>query len=1122
MTHRRKRARVAAAASVAAAVAMGLAAGTTGSPSAAAAAPAAPGNGNGKSAGAVRHWVTLITGDRVGVNAEGRPVTVQQPEGRKNVPVRMRHSNGHSYAVPLDAQRLIARGKLDERLFDVTLLSRPEYRTSQRDGLKVIVDYTGARPAAKTDVRGAGGTEVRRTLPRLNAEAVSIPQGNASDMWEAVTDQAAGGSAYRTAASGINKVWLDGIRRAALDTSVPQIGAPAAWSAGYTGQGVKIAVLDTGVDETHPDLAGRQIAEKNFSTAQTAKDANGHGTHVASTTAGSGAKSAGKYKGVAPDAGLLDGKVLNDRGVGDDSGVLAGMEWAVAQGADIVNLSLGGPDTPGIDPVEEAVNRLSADKGVLFVMASGNAGEAGDRTVGSPGSADAALTVGAVDGKDALAGSSSRGPRVGDSAVKPDVTAPGVAITAAAAPESRLAQQVGEKPAGYLTISGTSMATPHVTGAAALLKQQHPNWRGERIKSVLTGSAKGGPYSVFEQGSGRVDVAKAIQQTVFTEGPVSLSFGKQAWPHTDDTPVTRKIVYRNTGATDVTLDLSVTSTGPSGAAASVGFFALSADHVTVPAGGTAEVELSADTRIGTQDGLYSAYVTATGGGQSVRTAAGAEREIESYDLTLKHIGRNGQPTQQYITTLTGVSGLAANTSREAAEGPDTLTLRLPKGSYLLDSTLVNDINDPAKGMDSLIRPKLNLTKNTTVTLDARMAKAVNITVPDSHAKSVLGDFAYDYHNHGFGLLMKSFKNFRTAHLGAPVTDGSLYQQWNAHFTSGAKTQYDLTYGKKVATLATGYTKKAKASELATVTLGLGGPAQGKTGAVSALGVPAGSSSGIAPMNHQTLPGKRTLYLSTADGVKWGIDFMQLGEADATGAIRTETMYGTGSTRSYKAGKTYSKTFNTGVFSPVVTGNSRIHRTANQISASIPLLADSAGRIPGFTQYTSGKTVLYRNGTKIGEAATPTMTGKAVFNVPAAQAKYLLTTTVTRSTKISRVSTRIDASWTFTSKKVSQAAMPISTVMFRPVLGLDSTAKANAIAKIPVTVAGTAAEKGSLKSLTVHASYDGGKTWKNLTIKAGKVTVKNPAVGKGISFKATVTDKNGNKASVKIFNAYHGK
>ncbi|MFB9511642.1 S8 family serine peptidase, partial [Streptomyces aurantiacus] len=106
--------------------------------------------------------------------------------------------------------------------------------------------------------------------------------------------------------------------------SVKQIGADKAWAAGYDGKGVKIAVLDTGVDTTHPDLKEQVVGEKNFSAAPDASDKDGHGTHVASTAAGTGAK----YKGVAPGAKLLNGKVLDDNGFGDDSGILAGMEWA--------------------------------------------------------------------------------------------------------------------------------------------------------------------------------------------------------------------------------------------------------------------------------------------------------------------------------------------------------------------------------------------------------------------------------------------------------------------------------------------------------------------------------------------------------------------------------------------------------------------------------------------------------------------------------------------------------------------------------------------------------------------------------------------------------------------------
>lgn len=301
------------------------------------------------------------------------------------------------------------------------------------------------------------------------------------------------------------------------------------------------------------------IESKNFSTAADATDHFGHGTHVASIAAGTGAKSNGKYKGVAPGARILNGKVLDDNGSGDDSGILIGMEWAAAQGADVVNLSLGGQDTPEIDPLEAEVNKLSAEKGILFAIAAGNSGP---ESVGSPGSADAALTVGAVDDKDKLAYFSSTGPR-GDGAIKPDVTAPGVDITAAAAKGSFIDQEVGENPPGYLPLSGTSMATPHVAGAAAILKQEHPDWGYAELKGALTGSAKGGKYSPFQQGSGRIQVDKAIKQTVIAD-PVSVSFGTQLWPHTDDKPDTKPLTYRNLGTKDVTLKLTSTATDPKG------------------------------------------------------------------------------------------------------------------------------------------------------------------------------------------------------------------------------------------------------------------------------------------------------------------------------------------------------------------------------------------------------------------------------------------------------------------------------------------------------------------------------------------------------------------------------
>ncbi|HSX96581.1 MAG TPA: S8 family serine peptidase, partial [Streptomyces sp.] len=315
--------------------------------------------------------ITLVTGDRVLLDAEGRVLGLERAKGREGVPVRLREADGHTYVLPADAARLISAGRVDRRLFDVTALNRSAARASRKQGLKLIVGYTGTAADARADVRDAGGTEVRRTLRTLNAEAVLTPGDDAAALWKAVTD------ADGTTATGVAHIWLDGVREVSLDRSVAQIGAPKAWKAGFDGKGVTIAVLDTGVDATHPDLKDRVKAAKNFSTSRDTTDRYGHGTHVASIAAGTGARSQGTYKGVAPRAKLLNGKVLSDEGYGDDSGIIAGMDWAAAQGADVVNLSLGGGDTPEIDPMEAEINKLSAEKGILFVVAAGNEGDRG-------------------------------------------------------------------------------------------------------------------------------------------------------------------------------------------------------------------------------------------------------------------------------------------------------------------------------------------------------------------------------------------------------------------------------------------------------------------------------------------------------------------------------------------------------------------------------------------------------------------------------------------------------------------------------------------------------------------------------------------------------------------------
>ncbi|MFF8398287.1 S8 family serine peptidase [Streptomyces sp. NPDC016172] len=1099
------------AATVATAAAVALAAGMT-----------SPASANGEQAAAsaksasltAKHRITLITGDRVVLDAKGRVIGLEHAKGRENVPVQIRKVDGHTLVIPADAARLVATGKLDQRLFDVTELNKSTTRKAQKRGLKVIVGYQGSAAATKADVRDAG--TLRHTLKSVNADAVQTPQQDTPELWDAVTNG-------EKTASGIAHVWLDGVRKASLDKSVPQIGTPKAWAAGYDGKGTKIAVLDTGVDATHDDLKGQVVGAKNFTTSPDAGDKVGHGTHVASIAAGTGKKSGGKYKGVAPGAKILNGKVLDDGGFGSDSEILAGMEWAAAEGADVINMSLGGGDTPAIDPLEAAVNKLSDEKGVLFAIAAGNEGDFGEQTIGSPGSAAAALTVGAVDDKDKLADFSSRGPGM-DGALKPDVTAPGVDITAASAPGNQIAQEVGEKPAGYMSISGTSMATPHVAGAAAILKQQHPEWKYAELKGALTGSTKGGKYTPFQQGSGRIQVDQAIKQSVIAE-PVSVSFGVQQWPHTDDKPVTKELTYRNLGTKDVTLKLASTATNPKGQAAPAGFFKLGATSVTVPAGGKASVPFTVNTKLGgTVDGAYSAYVTATGGGQTVRTAAAVQREVESYDVTLKFLDRDGKAAKYYSADLTGIAGLGKGKGATPYDEDGTVTARVPKGTYILNTSIYAG-DDPEKfeGADWLAQPKLNVGKNTTITLDARKAKPVDITVPATGVKSEFAsaDFTVETgdSSYGYGWWLDSYDNFRTAHVGPQITDGSVTQQWDGHWSKGDKEEYNVIAGGQVKQLATGFTKHYKASELATVKAGLGAAAGSKKGAINAVGWMPWSSSASSIGITQGLPSTRTLHLSAQGGVQWQLEFAQYGGVDADGFPVDEAAYSMG-TQKYAAGKSYSKTVNTAVFGPRLTADFGVFREGNQIYGSLPLFADGKGNV-GSSKFSAVNTTLYRNGTKVGSNDDP-LFGDKQFKVPAGDAEYKLTTSVKRSVKVAAASTRIDASWTFRSKKTSDITkLPVSTARFQAATGLDSKVPADKTVKIPVTVEG-AAKGSNLKSLSVYASYDYGKTWKKLTVKDGKVSVKNPAKGKAISFHAKIADKKGNKSTISIYNAYYGK
>ncbi len=290
--------------------------------------------------------------------------------------------------------------------------------------------------------------------------------------------------------------------------SVEQVKALAVQQQGIRGAGVRVAVLDTGIDATHMEIAERIVAQTSFVAGMTPVDGHGHGTHVAGIVAGMGAvihqdeNGANRILGTSPQVDLLIAKVCNDQGWCAEGDILAGIEWAVTQNAKVINLSVGGGAFLSAcdgDPMAAKAN-WAANQGTLVVAAAGNGAESAPG-VSTPGCASKAVAVGALDRANVRPAWSGNGPAL-------DVMAPGLGIlsslpcaTSGTCPE-----------AGFGWWSGTSMASPHVAGLAALIRGVNPSLTADETRSVLTQTAYdlGGAGFDESYGFGRVDAFAAV------------------------------------------------------------------------------------------------------------------------------------------------------------------------------------------------------------------------------------------------------------------------------------------------------------------------------------------------------------------------------------------------------------------------------------------------------------------------------------------------------------------------------------------------------------------------------------------------------------------------------------
>jgi|GEM_PF-602684 len=467
----------------------------------------------------VDRTVTLVTGQPIRiVGTEANPA-IRAVDGSQ---IRIVRFANRTYVFPADVDLIT----YDRSLFRLeTLLER-----GADDPLPVLLDANASVASAPVP-----GLDNARYLDSADVVAADLDPATAAEPL-----------AQLVAEGRVQSVSFDG----AVET-VPVSPSTASQLAGrstLTGAGVRIAVLDTGVDATHPDLNGSVVDRVDFvepNGTDAPLDPNGHGTVVAGLAAGSGIANA-SYAGVAPGADLIDVRVMDERGRAPASRIIEGIEYAVEADADLIQISIG-TSVDGSESIAESV-QWATERGVVVVAAAGNLGR--PRTIGAPGRPVEAITVGAADASGGVATYSSRGPTLAGN-LKPDLVAPG---TDTVGPLAAGSGRVPVDEAGrYTRMGGTSAATPQVTGAAALLLERSPGLSASALESRLVSAARPLPGDpVNAQGGGRLDIERTLDPAVVAE-PGVIDFGliESGGTHTRTIELTNEDDRRHDLAFDV-------------------------------------------------------------------------------------------------------------------------------------------------------------------------------------------------------------------------------------------------------------------------------------------------------------------------------------------------------------------------------------------------------------------------------------------------------------------------------------------------------------------------------------------------------------------------------------------
>ena len=1074
--------------------------------------------------------MTLLTGEHVTLRPgpDGKPqVDVRSRDGGSAVGYAVRNDHGRISVIPHDVASLVP-GVLDPALFDVTGLVEMGYDDAHRADLPVIVrESSGARTMANA------GFTPSRTLASIGATAGRIEKSRATAFGSALT-------AARSALPA--KIWLDtalhgdrvpesapgtggstsktppssGSEAAAapLDPYLEQVQAPTAWRRGLDGHGVKVAILDSGIDTGHPALEGKVTATEDF-TGEGPQDDFGRGTQIASLVAGNGAGSDGARKGIAPGAELISGKILNAAGEGTVSELIAAMEWAVGQHANLVNVSLGArAPIQGDDLLADAVDRLTAQSGALFVVAAGDDGDfyATPFSVETPGTADSALTVGALDPAGNRARFTSMGPTY-SWRQKPEIAAPGTGILGA-----RAGARDGDL---YAMGLGTSRSTPLVTGSAALLLQQHPELTWQQLKARLSSSAVDST-GVFTGwfGSGRVNLDVATSPTGLVPNVGVIDYA--AIRHPDDSPQKRTLTLTNPSAEPVTLtfadqEVTIWNKQAPGSAVTV-----SPATLTVPAGGTADATVTFDpTGLSDVVGQWNSIVDNiwegaldvidSAGKRRLRLALNAYDEPPMYDASVLVLDRNGKPVSGgYVNVFNSTDG---HYNQILLDDQGRGTARITPGVHMAYGFVPT-----GDTMTFAVESNVTVTRNTSFTLDARQAVQVKAPVVEGQPTGVVEGTI------GF-TRGKDAQNWQADELPVTAADlaaGRLYvtptaapqggfaeavTRWQLRSTE--KTGHDTPDLYQVYQSANRFSAplvkpvdRNAVRDMASVETSFGTAWGGGERRV-VRGVQS-RYSGMSWTSERTVeaPSREVELLSAGPDVAW----WQCEKAPASG----DAGLCDDPVRTYQRGEKVRSALGTAVH-PQIRSHSMWNSTfALQVGMGD---ANHVGIVDG-SIVGGQRLALYRNGELIGDAPDVGY----VFDVPAGPARWRVEHSW--RTKAVPTSGEAETAWEFTATApAGRDENPVEPPMIRPAydpyVALDGSTPAGRPMQFDLDLSYPDGAGVPVKAAKLWVSSDRGKHWTQAPLARtgdGYKTVVAPWMlqpGKSLSVRTAVTDRSGN-------------